>query len=152
MSVIQCRQACKSDIPAIVGLLADDPLGQSREKPSDPQDRRYCAAFEAIETDPNQFLMVAVDGDAVIGCLQITFIPGLTYTGMLRGQIEGVRIASDRRGSGLGKEMLNWAIEQCRARGCGIVQLTADKTREDAHRFYKQLGFEAKHDGFKLML
>lgn len=136
----------------IVRLLADDSLGQTRESPWEPLDDRYFRAFDAIEADPNQLLVVAQADDIIIGCLQITYIPGLSYTGMWRGQIEGVRVASDRRGSGLGQAMVRWAIEQCRTRGCGMVQLTADKSRHDAHRFYESLGFEARHEGFKLML
>lgn len=133
-------------------MLADDRLGHMRENPSDPLDDRYIAAYESIRSDPNQMLIVAEEGGTVIGCLQITFIPGLSYTGMWRGQIEGVRVASERRGSGLGKAMVSWAIEQCRARSCGMVQLTADKSRSHAHSFYEQLGFEARHEGSKLIL
>ncbi|MDO1580559.1 GNAT family N-acetyltransferase [Rhizobium oryzicola] len=145
------RKATASDLPAIIAMLADDALGLTREVISDPVDRRYVEAFEAIERDPNQWLAVAVDDeDAVIGCLQLSFIPGLSRLGLWRGQIESVRIASSQRGSGLGGEMIRWAIEQCRARGCGLVQLTSDKRREDALRFYEKLGFEATHEGFKL--
>lgn len=147
------RKATASDLPAIIAMLADDALGLTREVISDPVDRRYVDAFEAIEQDPNQLLAVVVDDDdAVIGCLQVSFIPGLSRLGLWRGQIESVRIASSQRGSGLGGDMIRWAIEQCRARGCGLVQLTSDKRREDALRFYEKLGFEATHEGFKLTL
>jgi len=130
-------------------MLADDMLGQSREAPGDPV---YGDAFAAMERDPNQLPVVLDDGGEVVGYLQITFIPGLSLKGMLRGQIESVRIASSRRGQGLGHVLLTWAIEECRRRGCGMVQLAMNKTREDTLRFYKSLGFVASHDGLKLGL
>ena len=143
------RRATAADVPAIVALLADDVLGAAREKPGDPA---YAAAFAAIEADPNQLLAVAEDGGRVVGCLQLTFIPGLSHRGAWRGQIESVRTASDRRGTGLGRRMFAWAIEQCTARGCGVVQLTTDKSRAEARRFYESLGFKASHEGMKLAL
>ena len=130
-------------------MLADDMLGQSREAPGDPV---YGDAFAAMERDPNQLPVVLDDGGEVVGYLQITFIPGLSLKGMLRGQIESVRIASSRRGQGLGHVLLTWAIEECRRKGCGMVQLAMNKTREDTLRFYKSLGFVASHDGLKLGL
>lgn len=149
--MVDFRKATASDLPAIIAMLADDALGLAREVISDPVDLRYVDAFKAIEQDPNQLLAVAVDADdAVVGCLQVSFIPGLSRLGSWRGQIESVRIASSQRGSGLGGDMIRWAIEQCRARGCGLVQLTSDKRRHDALRFYEKLGFEATHEGFKL--
>ncbi|MCY1665220.1 GNAT family N-acetyltransferase [Rhizobium sp. SL86] len=151
--MVQIRKAERKDLAAIVAMLADDQLGLSREVVSDPVDARYVEAFSAIETDPNQLLAVVLgEAGEVIGCLQISFIPGLSRLGLWRGQIESVRISSDQRGSGLGREMMLWAIEECRRRGCGLVQLTSDKRREDALRFYEQLGFEASHEGFKLSL
>ena len=146
------RAATVDDLPAIIGLLVDDPLGKLREDLGTPLNPAYLAAFEAIERDPNQLLAVADRDGQVVGCLQISFIPGLSRLGMWRGQIEAVRIASSQRGSGLGKAMLQWAIEQCCARGCGLVQLTTDKRRTDAHRFYEGLGFVASHVGMKLAL
>lgn len=144
------RRARRSDLTAIIGLLADDELGQSREIASDPPDARYLAAFDAIEADPNQLLGVAVNGeDKPVGCLQLTFIPGLSRTGMWRGQIESVRIAQSERGSGLGTRFIKWAVARCEERGCGLVQLTSDKTRDDAIRFYEKLGFVASHEGLK---
>ena len=143
------RRATAADLPAIVALLADDDLGKTREAPGDPC---YEAAFAAIEADPNQFLAVLDDAGEIAGCLQLSFIPGLSLMGQWRGQIESVRIASSRRGEGLGHVMLVWAIEECRRRGCGLVQLTMNKSREDTLRFYKSLGFEATHEGFKLKL
>ena len=146
------RRAVPSDLPAIIALLADDPLGRTREDPGTPPNPLYTAAFAAIDADPNQFLLVVEAGGAIIGCLQLTFIPGITRTGMWRGQIEGVRIASSHRGGGIGRDMLAWAIEQCRQRGCGLVQLTTDKTRPDALGFYEALGFVASHTGMKRAL
>jgi GNAT superfamily N-acetyltransferase len=143
------RAAAVADLAAIVALLADDVLGAAREAPGDPA---YPAAFAAIAADPNQMLAVAEQDGRVIGCLQLTFIPGLSHRGAWRGQIESVRIAADQRGSGLGRRFFEWAIAQCRARGCRIVQLTTDKSRGDARRFYESLGFAASHDGMKITL
>ena len=149
MSTPTIRRASAQDVPAIVDLLADDDLGKTREAPGDPC---YAEAFAAIEADPNQFLAVVDDGGEVVGCLQLSFIPGLSLKGMWRGQIESVRIAASRRGGGLGHVMINWAIEECRRRGCGLVQLAMNKSRSDTLRFYQSLGFEATHEGFKLFL
>jgi GNAT superfamily N-acetyltransferase len=146
------RAATVDDLPAIVALLMDDALGKLREDLGPPINPRYLDAFAAIARDPNQLLAVADKGGQVVGCLQITFIPGLSRLGMWRGQIEAVRVASTQRGSGVGRAMVQWTIEQCRERGCGLVQLTTDKRRADAHRFYAGLGFEASHEGMKLTL
>jgi ribosomal protein S18 acetylase RimI-like enzyme len=144
------RSARKSDLADIIRLLADDDLGSIREVVSDPVDARYLAAFAAIEADPNQLLAVASDeADRVVGCLQLSFLPGLSRTGMWRGQIESVRIAKDHRGSGLGSQFIEWAIARSKERGCGLVQLTSDKTRADSIRFYEKLGFVASHEGLK---
>ena len=152
MSDLNFRRATFSDLCGILEMLADDALGQQREDIGPPANTAYSDAFEAIEKDPNQYLAIVEDGGEIVGCLQLSFIPGLSRVGMWRGQIESVRIASSYRGSGLGKKMFEWAIEQCRAKGCGLVQLTSDKTRTDAIRFYEQLGFVASHEGFKLSL
>ena len=146
------RQAQLADLPAIVALLADDALGQQREDASSPTNPKYVDAFGAILADANQLQMVATANDEVIGTLQLSFIPGLARKGAWRGQIEAVRIAATHRGSGVGQQMFEWAIDQCRARGCDLVQLTTDKTRSDAHRFYERLGFVGSHLGYKLML
>jgi GNAT superfamily N-acetyltransferase len=143
------RRATAADLEAIVALLADDVLGASRENVSPAEDVCYRAAFAEIDADPNQFLCVVEDGQQIVGTLQLTFIPGLSRNGAKRGQIETVRIASDRRGGKLGKAMFSWAISECRARGCSLVQLTTDKARPDAHRFYDSLGFEPTHIGYK---
>ncbi|NGN41940.1 GNAT family N-acetyltransferase [Mesorhizobium sp. CGMCC 1.15528] len=152
MSDLLFRPASESDLAAIVALLADDNLGSTRENASLPLDQRYSAAFEAIARDPNQLLAVAELDGKVVGCLQVTFIPGLSRTGMWRGQIESVRIAASLRGRGAGKAFFAWAIEQCRSRGCGLVQLTTDKARPEALAFYESLGFKASHEGMKLAL
>lgn len=149
MSAPVFRRAVAADLPAIVALLADDILGAGREVPGDPA---YAAAFAAIEADANQMLAVADQDGRVVGCLQLSFVPGLSRRGMWRGQIESVRIAADQRGSGLGRRMFEWAIAQCRERGCGLVQLTTDKARPQARRFYESLGFQASHEGMKLGL
>ena len=146
------RRAQLADLPAIVALLADDALGQQREDASSPTNPKYVDAFQAILADANQLQMVATANDEVIGTLQLSFIPGLARKGAWRGQIEAVRIAATHRGSGVGQQMFEWAIGQCRARGCDLVQLTTDKTRSDAHRFYERLGFVGSHLGYKLML
>jgi ribosomal protein S18 acetylase RimI-like enzyme len=146
------RRATAADLPAIIALLADDPLGRAREDASSPPNSRYVGAFEAIERDPNQLLAVAEQGGAVVGCLQLSFIPGLSRLGMWRGQVESVRIAAAHRGGGLGRALFEWAIAECKARGCGLVQLTTDKARPDARRFYESLGFRASHEGMKLAL
>lgn len=137
-------------LPAIVALLADDPLGAGREDPSDPA---YVRAFRAIDADPAHVLVVVLDAaDQVVGTLQLTFLPSLSRRGMLRAQIEAVRVAGGARGSGLGETLLRWAIEHARERGAGLVQLTTDKSRGRAHAFYERLGFVASHEGMKLPL
>lgn len=146
------RRAKHSDLPAIVALLADDVLGRSRETVSDPPATEYQSAFEAIDSDPNQLLVVMLDDEEVVGTLQLTFVPGLARRGALRGQIEAVRIASNHRGEGLGERLFGWAIAECRKRGCALVQLTTDRNRPDAHRFYERLGFDPTHIGYKLRL
>ena len=152
MAAFVFRRAASDDLPAIVALLADDPIGSGRESVGVQLDPCYAAAFAAIERDPNQLLTVAERDGRVIGCLQLSFIPGLTRRGMWRGQIEGVRIAAAERGTGAGRAMLLWGIEECKKRGCGLVQLTSDKRRTDAHAFYEALGFRATHEGYKLAL
>jgi len=152
MTEILFRRAQDEDLPSIVALLADDELGRSREDSSLPVNRRYLDAFAAMQRDPNQLLAVMVADGEVVGCLQISFIPGLSRLGIWRGQIESVRVASSRRGEGLGRRLLEWAINECRNRGCGLVQLTSDKARGDALRFYQSLGFRASHEGMKLNL
>jgi GNAT superfamily N-acetyltransferase len=143
------RRAVAGDVAAIVALLADDDLGRGREDASPAALPGYQAAFGALDRDPNQMpLVLTVDG-VVAGFLQITFIPGLSQAGMWRGMIESVRIDKARRGQGLGHQLMRFAIEECRRRGCRLVQLTTDKRRADARRFYVRLGFVASHEGMK---
>jgi GNAT superfamily N-acetyltransferase len=133
-----------------VTMIADDQLGATRESADDL--KPYLAAFEQIDADPNQLLIVAERNDEVIGTLQLTFIPGLSRRGSTRGLIEAVRVAAPARGAGLGTTLIQWAVEESRTRGCTLVQLTSDKTRTNAHRFYTNLGFTNSHEGFKLKL
>jgi GNAT superfamily N-acetyltransferase len=146
------RRASLQDLPQIVGMLADDELGETREDLGVPLNPRYAAAFEAIDRDMSQLLVVVEVNGETVGCLQLSFIPGMARLGLWRGQIESVRIASKWRGGGLGHTMFEWAIGECRSRGCGLVQLTTDKSRPDALRFYESLGFVASHEGLKLIL
>ncbi|MEU4150582.1 GNAT family N-acetyltransferase [Streptomyces sp. NPDC026659] len=150
MEQTDIRRAGADDIPAIVAMLADDPLGAQRESPDDL--RPYFAAFERLDADPNQHLVVAVLEGRVIGTLHLTVIPGLSRKGATRALIEAVRVHADQRGSGLGSELIRWAVDRARDLGCTLVQLTSDKARTDAHRFYERLGFTASHEGFKLNL
>ncbi|GAA2297054.1 GNAT family N-acetyltransferase [Streptomyces hawaiiensis] len=150
MGDLEIRAAAADDVPAIVAMLADDPLGAQRESPDDLAP--YLAALERLSADPNQHLVVAVREGRVVGTLQLTIIPGLSRRGATRSIVEGVRIHADERGSGLGTQLIEWAIDQSRNEGCQLVQLTSDKTRADAHRFYERLGFTASHTGFKLQL
>ncbi|MCG5117963.1 GNAT family N-acetyltransferase [Streptomyces sp. T7(2022)] len=144
------RRAEASDVAAIVAMLADDPLGATRESPDDLTP--YLAAHARLAADPNQRLVVAERAGKVVGTLQLTLIPGLSRRAGARSLIEGVRVHADERGSGLGTLLIEWAVETSRAEGCRLVQLTSDATREDAHRFYERLGFVASHVGFKLQL
>jgi GNAT superfamily N-acetyltransferase len=146
------RRATEADVPAIIAMLADDMLGASREATGPESLPTYLSAFHAIDADRNQFLLVVEDGALIVGTLQLTFIAGLSRGGLKRGLIEAVRVARDRRGDKIGEAMIAWAIEACRRERCGIVQLTTDKSRTDAHRFYDRLGFEPSHIGYKMML
>lgn len=146
------RRAAREDLPRIVALIAEDQIGQTREDASMPLGDAYVEAFAAIERDENQLLAVAQLDGAAIGCLQITFIPGISRKGMWRGNIESVRVARNLRGQGIGRAFFDWAIARCRERGCGLVQLTMDKRRNDASRFYQSLGFTPSHEGMKLSL
>ncbi|MDO0913494.1 GNAT family N-acetyltransferase [Streptomyces sp. DT2A-34] len=150
MGDLEIRAAVADDIPAIVGMLADDPLGAQRESPHDLTP--YLAALDQLSSDPNQHLVVAVREGRVVGTLQLTVIPGLSRKGATRSIIEGVRIHADERGSGLGTQLIEWAVAESRRQNCQLVQLTSDNTRTDAHRFYERLGFTASHVGFKLTL
>ena len=146
------RLAVRSDLERIVQLLADDPLGSKREVFSVPLARSYERAFDAIVEDKSNELVVAERAGTVVGVLQITFIPYLTHQGSWRALIEGVRVAAEVRSSGVGKRLFMWAIDRARERKCHMVQLTSDKSRRDAIRFYESLGFRASHEGMKLQL
>jgi GNAT superfamily N-acetyltransferase len=150
MADIDIRQATEDDIPEIVAMLADDPLGAQRESPDDLTP--YLAALQRLSGDPHQHVVVAVRENRIVGTLQLTIIPGLSRRGSTRSIIEGVRVHADERGSGLGTRLIEWAVDSSRSLGCQLVQLTSDVTRADAHRFYERLGFEATHVGFKLSL
>ncbi|MEW2161622.1 GNAT family N-acetyltransferase [Streptomyces sp. NPDC007084] len=150
MADLEIRATVAADVPAIVAMLVDDPLGAQRESPDDLTP--YLDALERLRADPNQHHVVAVREGRVIGTLQLTLIPGLSRKGATRSIIEAVRIHAAERGNGLGTQLIEWAIEESRRQGCQLVQLTSDASRTDAHRFYKRLGFEASHVGFKLAL
>lgn len=146
------RDATAADLATIVALLSDDPKGRFRETASDPLDPGYRTAFDVIAADPNQRLVVAERDGAVIGTIQLSFLPGLSYRGALRCQIEAVRVATELRSRGIGAALIEWAVGQARDRGCRLVQLTSHRDRTEAHRFYDRLGFAQSHVGYKLDL
>ncbi|MGW1465322.1 N-acetyltransferase family protein [Streptomyces sp. NPDC001493] len=150
MTELLIRPATLADVPAIVSMLANDPLGAQRESPDDLSP--YEKAYRRLTDDANQYLMVAVRGDQVVGTAQLTIIPGLSRRGATRSVIEGVRVHSEERGNGLGTRLIQWAVDESRRQECQLVQLTSDATRTDAHRFYERLGFTPSHVGFKLAL
>ncbi len=149
---MEFRNAVQDDLQDIVKLLADDELGATRECDEDPLPPAYRAAFAAMERQGGNAIVLAIENGEVIGCLQLTFIPGIARMGMTRAQIEGVRIHRRYRSRGVGEALLRHAIGRAREYGCGLVQLTTDRARGDAHRFYERLGFEASHLGMKLDL
>ena len=149
-AALSCRRARAEDLSAIVRMLADDPLGAKRERYEEPVPETYARAFHAIEADPSNELVVAVQGERVIGVLQLTFIPSLTYQGGWRALVEGVRLDRRVRSQGVGKALFAWAIARAREHGCVMIQLTTDKSRPDARRVYEGLGFVASHEGMKL--
>ena len=146
------RDAKMGDVQGLIRLLANDPLGRLREDLSEPLNNAYLEAFQAIERDPNNQLLVVEYAGQLVGVLQLTYIPYLTHTGSWRCLIEGVRIDESVRGKRIGEKMFIHAIELARLRGCKLVQLTSDKKRPDAIRFYQKLGFQDTHEGFKLSL
>jgi GNAT superfamily N-acetyltransferase len=149
---LEFREAVSLDLSQLVSLLADDELGSKREDPSMPINSRYIDAMKSILADPNNELIVVQKQASIVGMLQLTFIPYLTHIGSWRCLIEGVRIDKKFRGKGYGTCFFQWAIERARIKQCRIVQLTSDKQRPDALRFYESLGFRATHEGFKLDL
>jgi GNAT superfamily N-acetyltransferase len=146
------RRAIRNDVPEIVRLLADDPLGRRRENYQNPLPQSYYDAFDEINRDPHNQLVIAEAGGEVIGTLQLTFIPYLTYQGGKRAQIEAVRVDRKYRGHGIGGKLFEWAIKRAREEQCHMMQLTTNNTRSDAQRFYERLGFVASHSGMKLEL
>ena len=142
-------RARRNDVPAIVRLLADDTLGASREQPTDPLPQAYWDAFDAISAQRGNEVLVAESNGEVVGCLQLTVIPGLSRMGVLRGQIEGVRVSSTHCGQRIGEALVEAATDRARTLGCGLIQLTTDRRRVDAHRFYERLGFDSTHIGMK---
>jgi N-acetylglutamate synthase-like GNAT family acetyltransferase len=146
------RKAVKEDVPAIVEMLASDFLGKTRERFENPLPQSYYDFFDKINSDANQELTVAETDGEVIGTMQLTFIPVLNYCGSMRLLIESVRIKDTMTGKGYGEKMIRYAIERAKEKNCRIVQLTSDKRREDALRFYEKLGFKATHEGMKLHL
>ena len=149
---INVRLARLSDLPDIIALLADDDLGRLRERVGRDVDRAYIEAFLEMRASKSNLQLVAEDDEGVVGCLQLTFIRGLSRQGALRAQIEGVRVASRARGRGIGHRLVRAAIDRAREAGCKLVQLTSDKSRTSAHAFYTKLGFVATHEGMKLEL
>jgi GNAT superfamily N-acetyltransferase len=145
------RRAVRDDVPAIVELFAEDELGTGRDGAAVGLEP-YLRAFDAIDADPAHLLAVAETGGEIVGTLQLSVLPSLPHRGAFRAQLEGVHVRADRRGGGLGAAMVGWAVEEARRRGCAQVQLTSQKRRVDAHRFYERLGFARSHEGFKLML
>ena len=151
--IMRIRLAKKEDVSVIVQMIANDKLGQFREKFESPLPKQYYDAFENIDADPNQELMVMEDDfGKIIGTLQLSFIQYLTYQGSIRAQIEAVRIHEDYRGKGIGQQLFEWAIQRSKEKGAHVLQLTTDKKRTDAINFYEKLGFKASHEGMKLHL
>lgn len=145
MSSTRIRRAAHGDVESIVALLADDDIAAGRESPDDLVP--YRVAFVAIDADDSELLVVAECDGHVVATLQLSFMPGLSRRGALRCRIDGVRVAASARRTGLGTQMIGWAIDEARERGCDLVQLTSDKARVDANRFYGRLGFTATHEG-----
>ena len=149
-SAVTVRRAHRDDVGTIVAMLADDPLGSGRERIEDPLPPSYFLAFEAVEKDPNIQLVVAEQGGAVVGCLQLCILPGLSSQGASRALIEDVRVATHCRSRGIGELLVQWAVAQARSRECKLVELLTHNTRVDAQRFYKRLGFLPSHVGMTL--
>lgn len=150
--MVTFRKATAEDLSEIVRMLADDALGRERERYENPLPDSYIKAFESIDADENNELIVACHGEEIIGVQQITFTPYITHQGGWRATIEGVRTASAERGKGIGSKLIQYGIERAKKRGCHIIQLTTDKKREEALRFYERLGFKATHEGMKMKL
>jgi len=153
VSPVTIRRARRDDVGSIVAMLADDPLGSARERLEDPLPQVYFDAFERVARDPNIQLIVAEDGEgAVVGCLQLCILPGVSSQGASRGLLEDVRVASHCRSRGIGEQLVQWAVTEARARGCKLVELLTHHTRVDAQRFYERLGFARSHVGMTIRL
>jgi ribosomal protein S18 acetylase RimI-like enzyme len=150
ISQISLRPARRDDVAAIIAMLADDHLGRARERLEDPLPTLYYDAFERLSLDPNIHLLVAEEGGHVVGCLQLCILPGLSSQGAARGLIEDVRVASDRRSRGIGEQLVQWAVNEARAKDCKLVELLTHHTRTDAQRFYERLGFARSHVGMTI--
>ncbi|WP_433368285.1 N-acetyltransferase family protein [Actinoplanes sp. CA-142083] len=148
------RSATRSDVPAILALLADDDISRARGFGVVPEevDAATWAAFEAIDADPHNELIVAEQDGEIVATCQLTFTPGLSRGGSWRMTVEAVRVSAERRGGGIGRKLMAYAMDRARERNCRIVQLTTDKRRTEAHRFYESLGFTASHEGMKKVL
>lgn len=151
-ALISYRLATAEDLPTIVQMLADDTLGATRERAETPLPQSYYDAFRAIDSDPNIELIVAEAAGQIVGTVQVGYVPGLSRQGMWRATIEAVRVAATERSKGIGAAMIQETIARARQRGCGLVQLTSDRSRADARRFYERLGFIHTHVGMKLSL
>jgi GNAT superfamily N-acetyltransferase len=152
MNRVHFRRARREDLPDIVRMLADDELGRQREKCEDPLPESYYTAFQQINTDPNQELIVAQLDGKVVGTLHLMFLPSISYQGQLRAQVESVRVDKQYQNQGIGSDMMKWTIERAKEYGAHMMQLTSNKARQDAHRFYERLGFKGSHLGMKLNL
>ena len=152
MSTVDFRRAVISDLGEIVRMLADDFLGEGREGFEDTISENYIRAFQEIENDPNNELIVAELDNKVVGTFQLTYTPSLSFQGCKRCTIESVRVDAKLRGHGIGREMMLWAIERAKEKGCVFMQLTTHSSRKNAHRFYERLGFKPTHLGMKLKL
>ena len=147
---ISIRRARREDVDEIVAMLADDALGRARERIETPLPDSYFQAFEKLDADPNIKLVVAEEEGAVVGCLQLCILPGLSSQGASRGLIGDVRVDSSRRSRGIGEQLVRWAVDEARAQGCKLVELLTHHTRVDAHRFYERLGFSRSHIGMTI--
>lgn len=146
------RTAGPDDLPFIIGLIVEDSVVVTEDRAEDAMDEDYRAALAAIDADPNEEMWIVERDSIAVGCFQLSFLPGLMRRGMWRGQIEVVHVSADARNLGIGSEMMRWALARCREKGCGMVQLTSNKKRTDAHRFYERLGFARSHEGLKYYL
>ena len=147
------RKATKEDLPAIIEMIANDALGQLRERFEDPLPKEYYSAFERINTDKNQELIVIENSEGeVVATFQLSFLQYLTYVGGIRCLVENVHVREDQTGKGIGKQMFQWIIERAKEKNVHLIQLTSNKLRPNAIRFYEGLGFKATHEGFKLHL